>query len=65
MKIVSQNHAAQLTRFDEIDSSERLMLDAIACDLRSLYGDAAADLPDDLLALASRLEAPPPDARAA
>lgn len=65
MKIVSQNHAAQLTRFDEIDSSERLMLDAIACDLRSLYGDAAADLPDDLLALASCLEAPPPDARAA
>ncbi len=66
MKIVSQNHAADIGRFDEIDSSERLMLDAIACDLRGLYGDAAADLPDELLALAARLETrPQPDAQAA
>ncbi|AWN38538.1 hypothetical protein [Methylobacterium radiodurans] len=65
MKLVSQNHAAQLTRFDELDSSDRLMLDAIACDLRSLYGETVADLPEDLLALAARLEAPRTDARAA
>ena len=66
MKIVSQNHAADIGRFDEIDSSERLMLDAIAYDLRSLYGADGTDLPDDLLALAGRLEiAQPPDVRAA
>jgi hypothetical protein len=56
MKIVDENHAACLTRSERPDSTERLMLDAVACDLRSLYGDAAADLPDDLLALADRIE---------
>lgn len=58
MKIVGENYAARFVRFEEVDSSERLMLDAVACDLRTLYGDAAADLPQDLLALAARLEVP-------
>jgi hypothetical protein len=66
MKIVSENHAACLTRYEKPDSTERLMLDAVACDLRSLYAEAAADLPDDLLALADRLEGSrSPDMRAA
>lgn len=62
MYIVSENYAAHLVRAHDIDSTERLMLDAIACDLRSLFGADAADLPDDLLALAGRLEVPPPSA---
>lgn len=62
MKIVSENYAACFARSHEVDTTERLMLDAIACDLRSLYGDAAAAVPDDLLVLAGRLEAPTPPA---
>lgn len=66
MKIVSENYAARLARPHDVDSSERLMLDAIAYDLRSLYDADGTDLPDDLLALAGRLEiAQPPDVRAA
>ncbi|GJD81803.1 hypothetical protein [Methylobacterium gregans] len=67
MKIVSENYAARLARTDDVDSTERLMLDAISCDLRSLFGDEAADLPDHLLILVGRLEAlpPPSDVRAA
>ncbi|GJD54539.1 hypothetical protein [Methylobacterium dankookense] len=58
MKIIAENHAADLPR-DAYAAPAPLMLDAIACDLRALYGETASDLPDRLLALARRLDRAP------
>jgi hypothetical protein len=56
MKIIAENHAADLLRPDARTASTPLMLDAIACDLRALYGETADALPERLLALARRLD---------
>lgn len=59
MKTIAENHAA-LLRGAARSAPAPLMLDAIACDLRALYSEAAGDLPDRLVALARRLDRTPP-----
>ena len=57
MKIIAQNYAATLLG-DALrsDTDSQVALDAIGCDLRSLYGEAANELPEHLLALAHRID---------
>ena len=56
MKIIRENHAADLLRDDVRSAPGPLMLDAIACDLRARYEETASALPDRFVALARRID---------
>lgn len=57
MKIIAQNYAATLLSDSfRSDTDSQIALDAIGCDLRSLYGEAANEVPEHLLALARRVD---------
>lgn len=56
MKIIRENHAADLVRDDVRSAPAPLMLDAIACDLRARYAETASELPDRFVALARRID---------
>ena len=56
MQIVASNHADSLRRRMSENTPEALVVDTVSGELRVFYGEAADDLPPDMIALVIQLD---------